>query len=210
MKNDVKGPWSLKKLKYLATINDEALPETTDPEYEISYIDIGNVRSNGLVEPPTTYRFADAPSRARRLVKNGDVIISTVRTYLQAIASIENPPENLIVSTGFAVVRANPENLNVNFCKYVLRESSFLSELEKRSVGVSYPAINSSDLGDIVLKIPPISTQRRVADYLDRETVRIDKLIETAELSIVLLKERRVAVISAAVTGKIDIDNYEN
>lgn len=67
----------------------------------------------GQVHEIATYRFEDAPSRARRRVRHGDVIISTVRTYLQAIAQIENPPENLIVSTGFAVVRPRPDAFKV-------------------------------------------------------------------------------------------------
>jgi type I restriction enzyme, S subunit len=91
------------RLKYVATINDEALGEDTDPDYELQYVDIGNVDSSGEVHEIATYRFEDSPSRARRRVRDGDVIVSTVRTYLQAIAPIESPPDNLIVSTGFAV-----------------------------------------------------------------------------------------------------------
>ncbi len=192
--------WIAKRLKYLATINDEALPENTDPDLEISYVDIGNVDSTGIAEAPTTYRFENAPSRARRIVKHGDVIISTVRTYLQAIASIENPPINLIVSTGFAVVRPMPNELDMGFCKYALRENSFLSEVEKRSVGVSYPAVNSSELGDILIKITSIQTQRLIAAYLDRETAHIDALIAAKERLLALLAEKRQALITRAVT----------
>lgn len=205
MSNTTAENWPLIRLKYLATINDEALPENTDPDFEISYIDIGNVKSTGEIETPSNYAFADAPSRARRIVRNGDVVISTVRTYLQAIAPIENPPENLIASTGFAVVRPRPDMLNADFCKYCLRESAFLTEVEKRSVGVSYPAINSSELGDILIHTPPLSVQPHIADYLDRETAHIDALIQANEKTITLLKERRSALITAAVTGEINV-----
>ena len=90
-----------RRLKYAATINDEALGEETEPDYELQYVDIGNVDSSGTINEIATYPFRDAPSRARRRVRDGDVIISCVRTYLQAISPIQNPPENLIVSTGF-------------------------------------------------------------------------------------------------------------
>lgn len=103
--------------------------------------------SYGTIGEITRYAFAAAPSRARRIVRDGDVIISTVRTYLQAIAAISDPPTNLIVSTGFAVIRPRPGVLDPNYCRYALRESRFLWEVQGRSVGVSYPAINSSDLG---------------------------------------------------------------
>ncbi len=193
------------RLKYAATINDEALAESTEGDFELAYIDIGNVDSQGRVHDIVNYRFEDAPSRARRIVRDGDVIISTVRTYLQAIAPVENPPDNLIVSTGFAVVR--PSNLlDHRFCKYALRANKFLWEVESRSTGVSYPAINASDLGDIKVSLPEISAQRFIANYLDRETARIDGLIAEKERMLALLEEKRAALISRVVTLGLDPD----
>lgn len=192
-------PFPARRLKYAATINDEALSDSTDADFELAYIDIGNVDSQGRIHDIVNYRFEDAPSRARRIVRDGDVIISTVRTYLQAIAPIENPPDNLIVSTGFAVVR--PSNLlDHRFCKYVLRANKFLWEVESRSTGVSYPAINASDLGDIKVSLPEISAQRLIANYLDRETSRVDGLIAEKERMLALLEEKRAALISRVVT----------
>ena len=66
------------RLKYTSTINDEALPETTDPDHELRYIDIGNVDSQGTIHDIVSYRFEVAPSRARRIVQDGDVIVSGV------------------------------------------------------------------------------------------------------------------------------------
>lgn len=193
-----------RRLKYAATINDEALAEDTEPDYEFQYVDIGNVDSSGSIHEITTYRFADAPSRARRQVRKGDVIISTVRTYLQAIAPIQQPSNNLIVSTGFAVVRPRAGMFDAGFCKYALREPAFLSEVEMRSVGVSYPAINASDLGDISIYLPALQYQRAVANYLDRETSHLDKLIAAKERLLALLAEKRRALITHAVTRGLD------
>lgn len=196
-------PFPAQRLKYAATINDEALSESTDADFELAYIDIGNVDSQGRVHDIVNYRFEDAPSRARRIVRDGDVIISTVRTYLQAIAPVENPPDNLIVSTGFAVVR--PSNLlDHRFCKYALRANKLLWEVESRSTGVSYPAINASDLGDIKVSLPEISAQQLIADYLDGETARIDGLIAEKERMLALLEEKRAALISRVVTRGLD------
>ncbi|MHB1897345.1 MAG: restriction endonuclease subunit S domain-containing protein [Metallibacterium sp.] len=197
--------FAARRLKYAATINDEALSESTDSDFELAYIDIGNVDSQGRVHDIVNFRFEDAPSRARRIVRDGDVIISTVRTYLQAIAPVENPPENLIVSTGFAVVR--PSNvLDHRFCKYALRANRFLWEVESRSTGVSYPAINASDLGDIKVSLPEVGAQRLIANYLDRETARIDGLIAEKERMLALLEEKRAALISRVVTRGINPD----
>ena len=196
-------PFPAQRLKYAATINDEALSESTDADFELAYIDIGNVDSQGRVHDIVNYRFEDAPSRARRIVRDGDVIISTVRTYLQAIAPVENPPDNLIVSTGFAVVRPSTL-LDHRFCKYALRANKFLWEVESRSTGVSYPAINASDLGDIKVSLPEISAQRVIANYLDRETARIDGLIAEKERMLALLEEKRAALVSRVVTRGLD------
>ena len=195
-----------RKLKYLASINDDSLGEDTDPDFEIRYVDIGNVDSTGNIGELSNYSFGDAPIRARRRVRDGDVIISTVRTYLQAIAQVRNPPENMIVSTGFAVVRPRPE-FDVNYCKYALREKGFLAEVEKRSVGVNYPAINAADLANIPVHIHPLHRQRAIAEYLDRETVQLHKLAAETRDTIALLRERRSAVIAAAVTGQIDVEH---
>lgn len=193
-----------RRLKYAATINNESLTEATEPDYELQYIDIGNVDSYGTVDDVVTYKFEDAPSRARRIARHGDVIVSTVRTYLQAIAPIENPPENLIVSTGFAVVRPKANLFDARFCKYAVREKHFLWEVESRSTGVSYPAINASDLADIRINLPDVETQRLIADYLDRETARIDALVAEKEKMLTLLEEKRAALISRAVTRGLD------
>jgi type I restriction enzyme S subunit len=192
-----------RRLKFAATINDETLSESTDSESELAYIDIGNVDSQGRVHDIINYRFEDAPSRARRIVRDGDVIISTVRTYLQAIAPIENPQDNLIVSTGFAVVRPTQE-LDHRFCKYALRANRFLWEVQSRSTGVSYPAINASDLSDIRINLPEVGIQRQIANYLDRETARIDRLIVEKERMLAFLDEKRSALISRVVTRGLD------
>lgn len=189
-----------RRIKYVATINDDVLNEDMDDDYELQYIDIGNVYSSGSVQEPVTYQFKDAPTRARRRVRDGDIIISCVRTYLQAIAQIQNPPANLVVSTGFAVVRPSEEILNGSFANYTLREPSFLAEIEKRSVGVSYPAINASDLANISIHLPPLPKQRAIADYLDRETARLDALVAAKEHVLALLAEKRRALITRTVT----------
>ena len=195
---------SERKLKYLALINSSVLDEDTDADSEVLYIDIGNVDSSGHISNIASYRFEDAPSRARRLVQDGDVIISTVRTYLQAITQIREPPDNLVVSTGFAVVRPLGDRFDAGYCRFALRTPAFLAEVDKRSVGVSYPAINAEDLADVSIPVHPLPKQRAIADYLDRETTRLDALVEEKQRLLELLAEKRLALITRAVTGGLD------
>jgi type I restriction enzyme, S subunit len=200
---EVPKHWEVKRVKYKATINDEALPETTAPDYEMLYVDISSVDPvNGIVQKDPMV-FEEAPSRARRIMRDGDTIVSTVRTYLRAIASIKNPEKNLTVSTGFAVIR--PRKISSDYLANALHAPSFIEEVVSRSVGVSYPAINASEIGLIKIPVPPLSEQQTISSFLDRETAKIDKLISKVEEAILRLKEYRTAIISAAVTGKIDV-----
>jgi len=144
-------------------------------------------------------RFADAPSRARRVVQDGDVLVSTVRTYLRAIAHIDKVEEPLICSTGFAVLSANGA-VHSRFLAYWTRSVYFVDEVVARSVGVSYPAVNASDVGNIPCPLLPLDRQRAIVGFLDRETARIDALIEKKRRQIELLHEKRSALISHAVT----------
>jgi type I restriction enzyme S subunit len=191
--------WRAKPLKFLCTYNDEVLADSVNDDYEIEYVDIGSVSATEGVTKTESMVFGKAPSRARRIVRDGDVIISTVRTYLEAIAPIDNQPENLVVSTGFVVIRPS-RILYKGYAAYCLRASGFIKEVVAQSVGVSYPAINASDLVNIKVPEPTLDEQQQIANFLDHETAKIDTLIEKQQQLIKLLKEKRQAVISHAVT----------
>lgn len=194
---DVPEHWEVKKAKYAVTCNDDVLPEDFAADAEISYVEISDVEEGVGIKGWTEVSFKDAPSRARRKVQDGDIIISTVRTYLKAIAPIENPPDNLVVSTGFAVLR--PHAMSPRFAKYAFSESGFINTVLVRSTGVSYPAINATDLVRIPIPVPG-DEQEAIAAYLDTETARIDALVSEKEKLIDLLKEYRQSVITEAVT----------
>jgi len=201
----VPSHWDTKPLKYLCTYNDDVLPDSTSKVFELEYVDIGSVSSTEGITNTENMVFKDAPSRAKRIVQDGDVIVSTVRTYLEAIAPINNPPQNMIVSTGFAVIRPN-EYLCKGYAAYCLRAKGFINEVVSLSVGVSYPAINATDLVGIKIPSLPFNEQAQIANFLDHETAQIDTLIERQQALIQLLKEKRQAVISHAVTKGLNPD----
>jgi type I restriction enzyme, S subunit len=205
---DIPEHWEVRKLKYEVTLNDETLPEKTNQNHEIRYIDIGNVDENGNVAEIVNYKFKDAPSRAKRVVKEGDVIISTVRTYLKAISQITWDCENLIVSTGFAVLRPKPK-LESDFLNFSVRANYFLQKVCAESFGVSYPAINASELVNFEIAYPNLSEQKTIVSYIEKETAIINKTIGNIEKEIALVQEYRTAIIAEAVTGKIDVREYE-
>ncbi len=196
--------WEVQRLKYQSSVNDDTLSENEDPDCEIAYVDIGSVDSINGISNHEVLTFAKAPSRARRKVKNGDVIVSTVRTYLRAISPIVDPEPNLIVSTGFAVVRPK-RKLTSRYAAYVLRAPFFVEAVVANSTGVSYPAINASDLIALSITLPSVAEQLAIASYLEYETAKIDTMTTKIKESIDKLREYRTALISAAVTGKIEV-----
>jgi type I restriction enzyme S subunit len=195
--------WEVAPLKAVATHNDDVLDENTCPSEEIVYVDISSVSIDAGVIKKEQFIFENAPSRARRKVKDGDIIVSTVRTYLKAIACIRDPEPNLIASTGFVVVR--PKGFMASgFLGYLLTASYFIEQVLARSTGVSYPAINASELVSIAVAFPPLDEQNAIASFLDRETSKIDALVSEQRRLVELLKEKRQAVISHAVTKGLD------
>jgi len=197
--------WQTRRLKYATAVDSDTLVEDTDPNYVLQYVDIGNVDSQGNILNFQEMRFEKAPSRARRRVRDGDTIISTVRTYLKAIAYIENPPENLIVSTGFAVLRPRPE-IEPKYLWRLVQSQGFVDAVVANSEGIGYPAIAPTKLAELLVWIPPLPEQRTIAAFLDRQTAKIDALIAEQRHLIELLQERRAALISHVVTKGLDPD----
>lgn len=197
--------WDVKPLKIVASCNDDSLPESMPLDMPIRYVDISAVSHDGGISRAESMMFGDAPSRARRRAKLGDVVVSTVRTYLKAVASVDEAHTDCVYSTGFAVLRARSEQLAPEFLKWLVLNDLLIQAVESHSEGLSYPAINSSELVNLKTVVPGLPEQKRIAATLDRETSRIDLLTEKTQRSIDLLKERRAAFITAAVTGQIDL-----
>jgi type I restriction enzyme S subunit len=195
--------WCVKPLKHAAHMNLRVLPESTDPDYLFDYIDISNVNEIGDLVSLQQFRFKDAPSRARRIVVEGDTLISTVRTYLRAIHFVSDPRPDLIASTGFAVLHPLPGILP-EFLWRVVQSTPFVERVVAHSDGVGYPAINPSTLGALPFWFPPEAVQRAVVALLRRETARVDALIEKKGRLITLLEEKRAALINRVVTKGLD------
>ena len=198
---EIPNHYQFGKLKHLCKENQRSLPNSTDPNYELNYIEISDVNSEGVIGNPTPYIFSESPSRCRRIVQKGDVIVSTVRTYLKSIGLIEEEVEDLICSTGFSVLTPNNE-INSKYLFYLLRTEWFISMVISKSEGVSYPSIQSEKLMNIDVVYCELSEQQQIVSYLDEHTQLIDKTISVEQRRIELLKEYRQSLISEVVTGK--------
>ena len=201
---DIPEHWEVKKLKFISRINNSTLPEKTDNKLEIKYVDIGSVTFEEGIIRTENFDFGNAPSRARRIAKNNDTIISTVRTYLKAIDYIDNEKSNYIYSTGFAVLTPN-QQVKPKFLTFFVWSDAFTYQVRDFSKGVSYPAINSSDLGNLFISLPSHEEQKDIIDYINNKSRQINTGINNIKLGINRLKEYKTILINQAVTGKIKV-----
>ena len=198
--------WNVGKLKHICRENVKSLSNNTNPDYELDYIEISDVNSDGLIKNSTHYTFSESPSRCRRIVNKGDVILSTVRTYLRSIGLIENEVRDLICSTGFSVLTPN-SGIHSKHLFYMVRTEWFISMVISKSEGVSYPSIQSEKLMNNLILVVPEDEQIEIIKHLDSKTNEIEELVQLEQKKIDLLKEYRQSLISEVVTGKIKVTN---
>lgn len=201
---EIPEDWKVGKLKHICRENLKSLSNNTNPDYELDYIEISDVNSDGLIKNTTHYTFSESPSRCRRIVRRGDIILSTVRTYLRSIGLIDNDVNDLICSTGFSVLTPNSEIYSKHLF-YMVRTEWFISMVISKSEGVSYPSIQSEKLMNNLILILPKDEQIRIVEYLDSKTKEIDDLVHLEQKKIDLLKEYRQSLISEVVTGKVKV-----
>ena len=115
--------------------------------------------------------------------------------------TVRGAEDNLVVSTGFAVLTPGAD-VDARYLSWLSQSDLVVEEIVARSVGVSYPAINPTDIGSILVPVPALHIQRIVADYLATETARMDALIAKHVRTADLLAEYRKALITSVVTGE--------
>lgn len=205
---EVPAHWEVKSLKRWVRINERALGEKTDPEYEFRYVDIGSVKTGRLSKELERMRFDAAPSRARRVLRRGDTIISTVRTYLKAIWYVDEDASDLVASTGFAVLTPGT-GVEPEYLGYVIQSSAFVNRVSANSIGIAYPAIAETVLGRFPVAIPPtVAEQQRILAQIKLESGPLDSAIEQALTEIKLIREYRDRLIADVVTGQMDVRGW--
>lgn len=145
-----------------------------------TYIDIASVNAEKKeIDTPRLVAREEAPSRARRLVKSGDVIVSMTRPNLNAVAIISDQLDGAICSTGFCVLRAGP-HLDSRYLYYHVQSKAFVERLTALTSGALYPAVTEKQVRSQSMLLPSLHEQRRIVDILDR-AASIQKLRRQAE-----------------------------
>ena len=162
--------WKLSNLKKLCDIN----PKSKQLPDKFVYIDLESI-IDGVLIKKNIIELKDAPSRAQRLLNVGDVLFQTVRPYQMNNYLFEYELNyKSVASTGYAQLRCKSCISNNKFIYQALHNKKFNNKVMLRCTGTSYPAINSSELVTIPLRIPSLQEQERIANFL----TKVDKIIE--------------------------------
>ncbi|WP_067864727.1 restriction endonuclease subunit S [Neptuniibacter marinus] len=193
--------WEIRKLEDVADVNPESIKPKSAPE-QIHYIDIKSV-STGKIDEVRTLSFSEAPSRARRIVRDQDVIWATVRPNRRQFSYICKPIENTIASTGFAVLRA--KNIPASYLYFFTTTDSFTSYLVNHASGAAYPAVNTSDFNnaDILLPSDGILAQ---FDNAVKETLILSENLKRKNEN---LRKQRDLLLPKLISGQIDLSQAE-
>jgi type I restriction enzyme S subunit len=136
---------------------------------EFVYVDLSAVDQDlKTVAGSKTLACHDAPSRARQLVRTDDVLVSTVRPNLNGVALVDLAHDGATASTGFCVLRADPEKLDPRYLFQWVKSSNFVDDMVRKATGASYPAVSDRIIFDSRLPLPSLSEQRRIAAILDQ------------------------------------------
>jgi len=192
--------WEVKKLADVADINPENI--STDYKGEIEYINISGV-NEGSIDETEIHDFEEAPGRAKRRVKHGDIIWSSVRPNLKAYALILNPPANQIASTGFAVIR--PKKLPATFLYNFSTTEYFVQYLVNHTRGSAYPAVNVSDFKNAPIVVPDEDLVEKFDEITWSNYLQINKLSRKNKK----LKETRDLLLPKLISGKIDVEEMK-
>jgi len=191
----------VKELGKISRINPENMK--SGQYTKINYIDIASVKGGQILELQKLSN--DFPSRAKRIVKKGDILYSSVRPNLKGYVYISDDIQNCIASTGFAVIRVKEPNTILSKYLYYIMTSDYISDdLISKAKGAQYPAVSFDDFETIKIPIPSLERQQEIVEYCEYN----DALIKQLEKEIENNKRQACACINSIVKiGSVEIDD---
>jgi type I restriction enzyme S subunit len=189
--------WQELSLNEVAEVNAKSLKKGFNGVIE--YIDIASV-SPGTIENTTRYTSNDAPGRAKRVGRHGDIIWSCVRPNRKSYAVIWNPKENLIASTGFCVI--TPKKLPTSYLLQFVTTNEYVGYLTNRAGGAAYPAVKAIDFKESTIVVP---SKNIIEDFDDifKNTLEVSWNLQNQNKH---LKEARDILLPRLMTGMIDVE----
>lgn len=186
--------WNEKRLKYAANV---VVEKPHNSKREVPYIGLEHVESGTgrLLQLDESF---DEESSAI-MCRTGDVLFGKLRPYLAKCFLAER---EFRCSSEFLVFRSS--SYNQNYLKYLLMTKEFIDLVNSSTYGAKMPRASWDFIGNIIVPIPPIDVQKKIANYLDQQTAKLDQIIEKKKRLIELLQEKRQVIITQAVTKGLD------
>ncbi|GAB4108545.1 MAG: hypothetical protein Kow00105_15860 [Phycisphaeraceae bacterium] len=190
----IPSDWECVHLRDIARLNPDTLPESTPPDYSFWYIDLSMVKQGVVDFPDEQIRFEDAPSRARRAVSKGDITMATVRPNLRGYAYWPDEVDDVVCSTGFAVIRVT--EASAQFVYQWLYSTPVARYFYGCIAGTGYPALNPGDVENMAVPCPPRDEQKRIAEVLGAA----DRAIALLEKKLAALSELKRGLMQKLLT----------
>jgi len=195
--------WEVKKLADVLK-KTETINPLQNPNDKFYYIDVSSVNKENLsIENAPIIFGKDAPSRARKLIRTGDIIFATIRPTLKRIALIPEEYDKQICSTGYFVLRAN-EQINNKLIFYFLQTKTFNQQMQKLQKGASYPAVTDGDVRNQIIGFPKsLPKQKKIVAKLDALSEQTKKLEGIYKQKLLDLEELKKSVLKKAFAGEL-------
>lgn len=172
------------------------------PGQQFQYVDISSIsNADKRIVEARTLLGSDAPSRARQVIRAGDVLVATTRPNLNAVALVPAALDNEIASTGFCVLRPTID-LDTRFLFAWVRSAPFVRALSALVVGALYPAVTDSQVLSQSMPFPPLPEQRRIATVLAEQFAAVSRAREAAQARVEALDALPFALLSRAFRGE--------
>ena len=182
---------------------------TKNPNDKFVYIDVSSVSNDFFkIAYPKTMLGKDAPSRARKLIQEGDVIFATVRPTLKRIAKVNSDYHNQICSTGYVVLKPNQKFLTQEFLYQYVQTEYFINRIEKLQRGASYPAVRDTDVKGMLIPLPKLNIQQEIGSAL----AAFDKKMSVIQKKKQTLTDLFKTMLHELMTGQRRVNeiNFEN
>ena len=174
-----------------------------NPDDQFEYIDVSSIsRKTFSIEKTSSLKGQDAPSRARRKVRTGDVLFATIRPTLQRIAIVPEMLHGEVCSTGYFVLRPKEKVVDNRFLYHYLFTDTFMSAMESRQKGASYPAVNNGDVQEQLISFPSLPEQKRLVTILDEAFASIDQAVANTERNLANAREVFESYLNGVFTRK--------
>jgi type I restriction enzyme, S subunit len=192
------GEWCSKRLSDVAEIDPESLGGATPPGYQFNYISLDDVQ-RGTLRSSSVQTFGLAPSRARRRLRQGDVLFGTVRPNLQSHLLFDSAASNWVGSTGFTVIRCKSDAAVPGFVYAHLFGGDVSKQIDAVLTGSNYPAVSSTDVRGFTIKFPSVREQAAIATFLSDMDAEITAL-EARRAKTAAIKQ---GMMQALLTGRV-------